>query len=190
MSSYDLCVIGSSWGGLQALDVILGALPSSFGIAIAIVQHRSAGAPDSGLPAYYEDRTELEVRSVEDKDDIEPGHVYIAPPDYHLLVEPGWFSLSVDAAVQFSRPSIDVLFESAADTYGARTIGILLTGANADGVAGLKRIRDVGGMTLVQDPDTAERRTMPEAAIAAGAAREVLGLDEIAATLTRLGGAG
>lgn len=187
MSDYEICVIGSSWGGLQALDVILGGLPSSIDFAVAIVQHRSADAPDSGLPAYYAKRTSLAVQSVEDKDPIEPGRVYIAPPDYHLLVEPGYFSLSVDASVQFSRPSIDVLFDSAAAVYGPRTIGVLLTGANEDGVAGLMRIKKAGGMTIVQDPETAARSTMPAAAVKAGAAGRVLPLEEIAAGLTELG---
>ena len=187
MSGYDICVMGSSWGGLQALDAILGALPSDIDFAIAIVQHRSADAPDSGLPAYYAGRTSLPVQSVEDKDVIAPGRVYIAPPDYHLLVEDGYFSLSVDDAVQYSRPSIDVLFESAADTYGGRTIGVLLTGANEDGVAGLLRIKKAGGMTIVQDPKTAARSTMPGAAVRAGAAVQVLPLDEIASGLTGLG---
>ena len=190
MSGYDICVIGSSWGGLQALEVILGALPASLDFAIAIVQHRSPDAPDSGLPSYYEKRTSLQVQSVEDKDEIQPGRVYIAPPDYHLIVEPGAFSLSVDDAVQFSRPSIDVLFETAADTYRARTIGVLLTGANEDGVSGLLRIKQAGGLTLVQDPETAARSTMPQAAIRSGAAREVLGLEDIAAKLVAMGAMG
>ena len=189
MSDYDICVVGSSWGGLRALDTILRDLPSELGFPIVVVQHRSADAPDSGLPAYYTARTELDVRSVEDRDPIEPGRVYIAPPDYHLLIESGYFSLSVDDLVQFSRPSIDVLFESAAESYGARTIGILLTGANEDGVAGLARIRDVGGLTIVQDPDTAARSTMPAAAVAAGAAVSVLRLEGIAAELVKLGAA-
>lgn len=188
MSEFDICVIGGSWGGLQALDVILSSLPASLGFAVAVVQHRSADAPDSGLPAYYAPRSALKVQSVEDKDAIEPGRVYIAPPDYHLLVEMGYFSLSVDAAVQYSRPSIDVLFESAADTYKDRAIGVLLTGANEDGAAGLARMRDAGALTIVQDPETAARKTMPQAAIDAGGAREVLTLESIAERLAELGG--
>lgn len=187
MSGYDICVIGSSWGGLQALDLVLRDLPASLPFAIAVVQHRSADAPDSGLPHYYSGRTSLQVRSVDDKDPIEPGTVYIAPPDYHLFVEPGYFALSLDDVVQFSRPSIDVLFDSTAEAYGSRTIGVLLTGANEDGVAGLGRIREVGGMTIVQDPATAARATMPAGAVAAGAAKMILPLDEIGAELVRLG---
>lgn len=186
MSGYDICVIGSSWGGLQALEAVLRDLePPSF--AIAVVQHRSADAPDSGLPSYYASRTRMKVRSIDDKEPLELGTVYIAPPDYHVLVEPGFFSLSLDDVVQFSRPSIDVLFESAAEAYGSRTIGVLLTGANEDGAAGLGRIREVGGMTIVQDPATAARATMPAAAVAAGAAKLVLPLEEIGRELARLG---
>jgi two-component system chemotaxis response regulator CheB len=126
------------------------------------------------------------VREAGDKDSIQPGRVYLAPPDYHLLVEPEGFALSTDEAVQYSRPSIDVLFDSAADTYGDRLIGVLLTGANEDGAYGLRRVRRRGGVTIVQDPETAERRTMPDAAIAAGAADLVLPLDGIAPKLAEL----
>jgi two-component system chemotaxis response regulator CheB len=118
------------------------------------------------------------VREVDDKEAIEPRHVYLAPPDYHLLVERGSFALSTDERVQHARPSIDVLFESAADAYGERVIGIVLTGANEDGAAGLARIADRGGLAIVQDPESAERRAMPDAAIAAGTPT-VLPLEEI-----------
>jgi two-component system chemotaxis response regulator CheB len=119
------------------------------------------------------------VLDVEDKMTIERGRVYIAPPDYHLLVERGTFALSVDERVQFARPSIDVLFESAAHTYGAGVIGIILTGANEDGAAGLAAIKARGGVALVQDPSGAERRTMPDAAIAATVADAVLPVEEM-----------
>src|SRR5207247_10114796 len=115
----------------------------------------------------------------EDKTAIEPRHVYIAPSDYHLLVEAGSFALSVDERVQHARPSIDVLFESAADAYGDRVIGVILTGANEDGAAGLARTKARGGIAVVQDPSQAERRTMPDAAIAATVADAVLPLDQI-----------
>jgi two-component system chemotaxis response regulator CheB len=105
--------------------------------------------------------------------------VYLAPPDYHLLVERGSFALSVDERVQNARPSIDVLFESAADAYGEGVIGVILTGANQDGAAGLAKIKERGGVAIVQDPSGAERRTMPDAAIAATVADAVLPLDEI-----------
>src|SRR5207247_7044474 len=115
----------------------------------------------------------------EDKTAIEPRHVYIAPSDYHLLVEAGSFALSVDERVQHARPSIDVLFETAADAYGDRVIGVILTGANEDGAAGLARIKARGGVAIVQDPAGAAKRVMPEAAIAATVADAVLPLEDI-----------
>jgi two-component system chemotaxis response regulator CheB len=119
------------------------------------------------------------VLDVEDKMPIEPRHVYVAPPDYHLLVERGSFALSIEARIKFSRPSIDVLFESAAYAYGPGVIGIILTGANEDGATGLARIKERGGVALVQDPAGAARRTMPDAAIAATAADAILPLEEM-----------
>ena len=121
----------------------------------------------------------LPVADANDKTPIEPGHVYLAPPDYHLLVQPGYFSLSTDDRVHFARPSIDVLFESAADAYRERVVGVILTGANADGAAGLSRIKRSGGVAVVQDPLTAERNEMPGAALAATAADAILPLGEI-----------
>ncbi len=117
----------------------------------------------------------------DDKTPLENDHVYIGPPDYHVLVEEGILALSTDAPVQFARPSIDVLFVSAADAYGDRAIGIVLTGASADGAAGLARIKERGGVAIVQDPATSERRTMPDAALALTAADAVLPLEEIPA---------
>jgi two-component system chemotaxis response regulator CheB len=128
----------------------------------------------------------LPLREVEDKDVIEAGHVYLAPPDYHVIVEPGHLSLSLGERVQFSRPSIDVLFESAAVAYGPAVAAVVLTGANNDGTAGIEAVKRAGGITIVQDPSTAESRTMPEAAIASGAADKVLPLSEIAAFLVEL----
>ncbi|MEA2447045.1 MAG: two-component system, chemotaxis family, protein-glutamate methylesterase/glutaminase [Actinomycetota bacterium] len=130
----------------------------------------------------------LPVKEVDDKDPIRDGHVYLAPPDYHLLVEPGSFALSVDEKVQFSRPSIDVLFESAADSYGADLIAVLLTGSNHDGTEGLLRVKDKGGVTIVQDPTTAERGEMPQTAIDAGAADVVAPIEGIADILLQVSG--
>jgi len=130
--------------------------------------------------------SKLPVVPATDKETIEPGHVYVAPADYHLLVEEGHLALSADAPVEFSRPSIDVLFESAADTYGPRTVGVLLTGANRDGAEGLGRIAAAGGFTVAQDPETAERGDMPAAAIARGATRRVLALERIGPFLADL----
>ena len=123
------------------------------------------------------------MTEAEDKEIIEAGHLYVAPADYHLLVEPGRFALSIDAPVHHSRPSIDVLFESAADAYGDRAAAVVLSGANEDGCRGLRHLKRRGGLTLVQDPSTAVRTEMPDAAIATGAVDEVLTLDAIAAAL-------
>jgi len=187
--SYQIVTIGSSWGGLAALKTLLRDLPADFPLPIAIAQHRSAGSPDAGLAAYYDARSALEVRTIEDKEPIEKGRVYLAPPDYHLLVERGFFELSVDDRVQYSRPSADVLFESAVDAYGDGVIGVVLTGANADGAAGLACIKSKGGFTIVQDPATADKPEMPLAAIeAVGRPDAVLSLDEVAPYLVKLAG--
>ena len=161
-----LVVIGASWGGLHAVSTILAGLPPAFDTPSAIVQHR-AEESDGLLVGLLQAVTTLRVCDVEDKETIRAGHVYIAPPDYHLLVDDGHFSLSVDAAVRYSRPSIDVALASAADTCGAAVVGVLLTGANDDGARGLRRVVDRGGRALVQDPATAEVRTMPEAGLRA-----------------------
>jgi two-component system chemotaxis response regulator CheB len=178
---YDLIVVGSSWGGLAALSTLLDRLPEEVEVPIAVAQHRSPVSSEGGLAALLADHTTRAVRDAGDKEPIEPRTVYLAPPDYHLLVEPGSFALSVDDLVQFARPSIDVLFESAADAYGDQTIGIVLTGANEDGAQGLRRIKERGGVAIVQDPRTAARRSMPDAAIAATVADAVLPVEEIGA---------
>lgn len=186
---YQIVTIGSSWGGLSALRRLLADLPAHFRLPIAIAQHRSPGSRDAGLASYYGARTPLRVRTIEDKEPIEGGHVYFAPPDYHLMVERGFFELSVDDRVQFSRPSADVLFESAVDAYGPGVVGVVLTGANADGAAGLKCIKEHGGFTIVQDPGTAEKPDMPAAAIeAVGHPDAVLPLHEMAPYLVKLAG--
>jgi two-component system chemotaxis response regulator CheB len=176
--SYELVAIGASWGGFDALRRLLAHLPEEVDVPIVVAQHRGADSLDRALETTLQRVVGRPVREVDDKDAIEPRHVYLAPPDYHLLVERGSFALSTDERVQHARPSIDVLFESAADAYGERVIGIVLTGANEDGAAGLRRIADRGGLAIVQDPATAERRAMPDAAIAAGAP-VVLPLEEI-----------
>ena len=160
---YDLVVVGTSWGGLAALRTLVSGLPDSFQMAVTIVQHRHKDS-DHLLRTLLQERSSLVVCEVEDKMPLEHGHIYVAPPDYHTLVEPGHFSLSTDAPVRYSRPSIDVTFSSAADSYTHRTVGVVLTGANADGADGLRRISDRGGLALVQDPETAESKPMPEAA--------------------------
>lgn len=181
---FDLVTIGTSLGGLSALKTILQALPSDFPAAIAIVQHRHKESANI-LATYLQQFTSLPVSEVEDKQEILPGQIYIAPADYHLLVEPGYFSLSTDDPVSYARPSIDVLLESAADAYPDRTIGVLLTGANQDGVQGLLAIKRQGGVMIVQSPETADSPVLPTAAIATGVVDWVLPLEQIAASLVQ-----
>jgi two-component system chemotaxis response regulator CheB len=177
-SHYELIVVGASWGGLEAIGRLLGGLSPDLGAALAIVQHR--GSDQADLAGLLASRTALPVLDVEDKDRIEPGHAYLAPPDYHLLVERGHFALSTEDRVQYARPSVDVLFESAADAYRDRAVGVVLTGSNEDGARGLARIKARGGVAVIQDPASAERGAMPSAAIAATVADAILPLDEIA----------
>ncbi|MDQ3822635.1 MAG: chemotaxis protein CheB [Actinomycetota bacterium] len=179
MSDYELIAVGASWGGLEAVGRLLETLPDELDVPLAVAQHRGADGRRAGLAELLQATTSRPVRDVTDKEPIARGAVYLAPPDYHLLVEPGHFALSVDARVNYARPSVDVLFESAADAYGPATIGIVLTGANEDGAAGLARIKEAGGVAIVQDPATAERAQMPEAALAATSADVVLPLGEI-----------
>jgi two-component system chemotaxis response regulator CheB len=179
VGDYELIAIGSSWGGLKALGRVLDTLPDEVEMPVVIAQHRSPDAIDGGLRDLLARHTTRIVRDAEDKDPLESYHVYLAPPDYHLLVERGRLALSLDEAVQFARPSIDVLFESVADAYREQAIGIILTGANEDGAAGLARIKARGGVAIVQEPATSERRAMPDAALKAAAADAVLTLEEI-----------
>lgn len=176
---YELICIGASWGGLRAVGQVLSDIPAELEQPIVVAQHRHPDSHEDALGELLGMKIARPVRDVEDKMPIEKRNVYLAPLDYHLLVQPGWFSLSVDARVQFARPSIDVLFDSAAEAYGESVIGIILTGANEDGAAGLARIKERGGVALIQDPAGAERRAMPDAAIAATIADAVLPLDGI-----------
>lgn len=176
---HEIVVIGTSWGGLSALSAVVAGLPATFALPIVVVQHRSPDAPGL-LAELLQARTGLNVVEAEDKRSISPGHVYIAPPNYHLLIERGFFSLTTDAPVRYSRPSIDVTFVSAADEYGRATIGVVLTGANTDGALGLRRIADRGGYTLVQDPATAESPIMPQAALHAVPTARPVPLDQLA----------
>ena len=183
-----LVVIGSSWGGLQAVGDILCRLPADFQTPIAIAQHRSGEGEERLLENTLETNCLIPVVDVHSGQPIEPGTVYFAPPDYHLLVDGDHFALSTDDLVEFARPSVDVLFESAADAFAPELVGVILTGTGRDGANGLRAIHDRGGHTIVQDPQTAVRSSMPEAAIAIGAAREVLPLAEIADRLVDLAG--
>ena len=165
LSKYRAVVIGASAGGTVALQKILPFLPAGFPLPVVIAQHLHP-LQDGAAIVHYSGGCELVVKDVEEKESVRPGFVYFAPPNYHLLIEDdNTFSLSVDEKVHFTRPSIDVLFESAADAYGASLIGIILSGANQDGAAGLLRIKQCGGLTVVQDPQDAEVSYMPKAAI-------------------------
>jgi two-component system chemotaxis response regulator CheB len=159
-----MIVIGASLGGMKVLRTILRALPSDFPRPIAVVLHRHREADDLLVSLLQQD-SRMPVAEAVDKEPLAAGRVVIAPPDYHLLVEPASFSLSTDDPVQYARPSIDVLFESAADAFGPKAIGVVLTGANHDGARGAARIQEKGGMVVVQDPGTAESPVMPLAAI-------------------------
>ena len=182
---YSIVVLGTSWGGLAAMTTLLGALPRDFALPIVVVQHRSKDS-ERLLGQLLQDGTDLRVCEIEDKDQLCPGTVHIAPSNYHALVESGFFSLSIDEPVRFSRPSIDVTFMSAADTYRECTIGVVLTGANEDGSRGLAHIVKRGGLALVQDPKTAEIPVMPQAAIREVPTAEVLPLKNIAPRLIAL----
>ncbi|MBW4511588.1 MAG: chemotaxis protein CheB [Scytonematopsis contorta HA4267-MV1] len=182
---FKIILIGTSFGGLSALKIMLGNIPVDLNQSIIIVQHRHKDS-DTILKDILQQYGTLPVREVEDKDEILPGIVYLAPADYHLLIEPGHFALSCDEPVCFARPSIDVLFESAANVYGKQVIGIILTGANNDGAFGLQRVKAKGGFTIVQEPTTAECSIMPNAAISAVAVDWILPLLEIASRLVML----
>lgn len=183
--AYRIIVIGTSLGGLQAMETLLSGLTDQFPIPIAVVQHRQKDFHET-MQELLSGHCDLTVTEAADKQAIEAGHVYLAPPDYHLLVDDDHFSLSIDPPVSYSRPSIDVLFSSAADVYGPGVIGVLLTGANFDGARGLARVKLRGGVTVVHDPATAAAPEMPLAAIKTGQVDKILPLDDIAPFLVDL----
>jgi len=185
MMSYSVVGVGTSWGGLAALSKLLRDLPADFGLPVVVVQHRGKDS-DRLLAELLQDTTDLKVCEVEDKEPLTPGMVHIAPANYHVLVDDGYLSLTLDEPVRFSRPSIDVMFASAADTYGPRAIGVVLTGANEDGARGLADIVKRGGLALVQNPRTAEIPIMPQAAVKAVPNAEILELDALAPRLIEL----
>jgi two-component system chemotaxis response regulator CheB len=177
--------IGTSWGGLAAMSKLLGGLPADFSLPVVVVQHRGKDS-DRLLSELLQDATDMRVCEIDDKEPLEPGTVHIAPANYHVLIDDGYLSLTVEDPVRFSRPSIDVMFSSAADTYGSAAIGVVLTGANEDGSRGLSHIVKRGGRALVQDPKTAEIPIMPVAAIKAVPSAEVLPLEALAPRLIAL----
>ena len=183
----DAVVVGASAGAMQALSRILPALPADYPIPVLVVVHIPADGSDLLAPL-FQAKCRMVVKEAEDKEPILPGFVYFGPSDYHLLVEADrTVSLSADEPVLYSRPSIDVLFESAADAYSAGLVGVILTGANEDGAAGLRAIAAVGGVALVEDPAAAFAPTMPSAALELCAEAQSMSLDAIAAYLVGLG---
>ncbi len=179
-------VIGTSAGGVEALSILLPALPVRLAAAVFVVLHVPRGRP-SLLVEIFKEKCALPVREAEDKELVQPGTVYFAPPDYHLLIEDGpRVALSVDEPVHHSRPSIDVLFESAADVYRERLMGIILTGANEDGADGLAKVHSAGGVTVVQKPEEALEARMIRSALRRCAADFVVPLQRIAAILGSL----
>jgi two-component system chemotaxis response regulator CheB len=185
-SAYRIVVIGASLGGTKALSSLLSALPDHFSLPLGIVLHRAVESDDATLRRLLQGYSTLPVLEAEDKMPIAAGHVYLAPANYHLLVGKTEFSLSTEAPVMFARPSIDVLFESASAAFESKTLGVLLTGASAEGARGAAKIRERGGTVLVQDPETAECPVMPRAAIAADAASSILPLEAIPGVLADL----
>lgn len=182
----ELIVVGVSAGGMNALRTILPPLPGGFTIPIAVVQHQKPSADDF-LCRLLDEECSLSVKHAEDKEEPNPGAVYLAPPDYHLLIEEDKsFSLSVDPRVNHARPAIDVLFESAAEVHGENLTGVVLTGASSDGSRGLQRIKERGGTVIVQDPATAEYDVMPRSAIAAAEVDRVLPLLRIGSSLMEI----
>ena len=183
--NYQIVVVGVSAGGLDALSTLIPALTTSFPLPVVVVQHRRPDSDDF-LATHLDSISPLAVREAQDKEPIRPSTVYVAPGNYHLLIERDrTLSLSIDERVNHCRPSIDVLFESAADVYGDKTIGVILTGANDDGSHGLGCIRQRGGLAVVQDPDSAASECMPREAIRAVDVDQVLPLGEIGPCLMR-----
>lgn len=182
---YDVVAVGASAGGLNAISQVVKGLAADFPSSIVVVQHLS---PDhkSWMASLIARTTPLRVKQAEHGEIMLPGTVYVAPPDEHLLVGPGKLQLAHTQLVHFSRPSIDLLFESVAGTYGSRSIGVVLSGAGKDGATGVRAIKEAGGITLCQMPDGAEFRHMPEAAIETGCIDFVLPLERIGAKLAEL----
>lgn len=185
-NAYDAIVIGASAGGLYVMTKLLQPLPANFPLPVIVVQHRSRDER-SLLEEVLQQKCAVRIKQADEKEVIQKGTVYFAPPDYHLLIENDRsFSLSFDAAVNYSRPSIDVLFESAADVYKNRLLGIILTGANSDGAGGIKKIKMLGGNTIAQSLETADYPEMPKAAINTGYVRYTMTPDEISRYLLAL----
>ncbi len=183
---FDAMVIGASAGALEALSAILPLLPANFSMPIIVVVHIPPNRP-SALAELFAVKCHMAVKEAEDKEPICAGTIYFAPPDYHLLVElDKTFALSSDEPVLFSRPSVDVLFETAADAYRERLVAIVLSGANSDGAQGLKAVVEAGGVGLIQDPATAYAALMPDAAAKASPEAHIMTLASIAEYLKKV----
>ena len=162
---YHAIVVGTSAGGFHAVSEILGKLPIDFPVPVIVVQHRAKESQDL-FEEVLQRKCAITIKQADEKEHIQSGKVYVAPPNYHLLIETDrTFSLSLDPPVQYSRPSIDVLFESAALAYKDKLIGIILTGSNSDGAAGISSVRKMGGLTIAQDPGEAQYSLMAQASI-------------------------
>jgi two-component system chemotaxis response regulator CheB len=185
LRNFDVVALGASAGGLNALKQVLSGLPINFPSSIVVVQHLAPGHK-SWMASLLGRSSRLKVKQAEHGEILLPGVVYTAPPDEHLLVGPGKVQLAHSQLVHFSRPSIDLLFESVAGTYGSRSIGVVLSGSGRDGAAGTRTIKEAGGITIAQLPETAEFRHMPEAAIETGCIDFILSLGEIAEKLAGL----
>lgn len=184
--NYEAIVIGVSSGGINAMKVMFSILPKALNTPIIIVQHIGAHSDDHWIKL-LNDKSNLTVKEADEKERIESGKVYIAPANYHLLIEKDKiFSLTIGERVNYSRPSIDVLFESAAEAYADKLIGVILTGSNNDGTNGIKRVKECGGLTIIQNPETAESAYMPKSAIAAIKPDYILSLEAIAELLIEL----
>ncbi|MBN2639056.1 MAG: chemotaxis protein CheB [Bacteroidales bacterium] len=183
---YEAIVIGTSAGGLLTLKKMLPALPADFPCPIIVVQHISPQS-DGYFIKMLDDICSLQVKEAVDTEQIKSGTIYFASPDYHLLIERDHtITLTMDEKVNYSRPSIDVLFETAAEAYGEKLIGLVLTGANADGASGLLKIKQYGGCTIVQNPEEAENPVMPEKAIRAVIPDHIADINEIVKILVKL----
>ena len=186
LNTYQIVVIGGSAGSLDVVLKIIAALPINMQSTVLVILHRK-NTSDSPLVNIFASRTKLPVKEVEDKEALLPGTIYLAPPDYHLLIEDAQnFSLDCSEKIHYSRPSIDVTFESAGETFGAQCAGVLLSGANADGAQGLKAIRQQGGFTIAQDPSTAEVGFMPQQAILIDAAASIITTDNLPSFISNL----
>jgi len=183
---FEAIVAGVSAGGYAVLNQILPALKKDFPVPLIIVRHMHPNSSDY-LISELDKKCALSVKQADEKEEISAGYIYFAAPNYHLLIERDrTFSLSVSEYINYARPSIDVLFESASEVYGNKIIGIILTGANNDGSNGMKTIKEHGGVTIVQDPDNAEMEMMPKSAIEATTIDYIVPANEIASLLTKL----